>query len=101
MPDLFKTLGIMVLIWFILCGLFFWRLYKNHPDTFEDLWPFRIKRIDSFKLSIAFARFLFQREHKSLEDKRLSVLSDIMAVFIVIYVILFIAYGYLITAEAP
>ena len=55
--------------------------------------------MDSIKLSLKFMSFLFFRKHKQLNDGRFSVLCDVMAVFIMIYIILFVLLGFQITTE--
>jgi high-affinity Fe2+/Pb2+ permease len=98
-PIIFAVLTVMVLIWFAMIIALFKRLKLNHPAKYSEMGEPSLFWNNSMRTVWATLKYLFKREHKELNDNSLSLLSDSMLVFLVIYVILLfgLIFGVLVT----
>jgi len=96
----------MGISWLVIIKLFFNRLERAHPKKYKAMGrPSLYLRNNCYTGWTTF-RFLAAREHRELNDRYLSSLSDALLFLLPIYVILFIAYavfvfGYVVHAPAP
>ena len=90
-PILFSTLLFMFIVWFVLLKLLFNRLERTHPKKYEEMGRPSLFLRNNISNGGATLKFLFSREHKALNDRNLSKLSDAMLVVITIYVLVFFA----------
>lgn len=88
-PITFAVLMVMVLIWFAMIIALFKRLKLKHPAKYSDMGEPSLFWNNSLKTTWTTLKYLFKREHKELNDNSLSLLSDSMLVFLIIYVVLF------------
>ena len=88
-PIFFGVLMAMVFIWFAMIIALFRRLKLSHPEKYRVMGEPSLFWNNSLKTTWTTLKYLFKREHKELKDNSLSLLSDSMLVFLVIYVILF------------
>lgn len=79
----------MVLVWFVLIRLLFKRLEVAHPSKFESMGRPSLFLRNNIATGWATMKFLLAREHRPLNDRRLSKLADSMLVFLVVYSLLF------------
>lgn len=79
----------MVFIWFAMIIALFRRLKSKHPPKYREMGEPSLFWNNSMKTVWSTLKYLFKREHKELNDSSLSLLSDSMLVFLVIYMILF------------
>lgn len=91
---LFFALFGMVLIWFVLVKLLFNRLEAAHPRKYELMGRPSLFLRNSPSGAWAMAKFLFAREYRTLGDRYLSKLSDGMLAFFLVYLVLFIGFGF-------
>lgn len=89
MPVIFIVLMVMVFIWFGMIIVLFRKLKNVHPTKYKEMGEPSLFWNNSMKSNWALTKFLFKREHKMLHDGSLSLLSDSMLIFIVIYMFLF------------
>ena len=80
----------MVFIWFIMTFILYKRLKTRHVKKYKDMGEPSLLVNKTFKPAWSAMRFLLKREHKTLNDKPLSLLSDSMIMLLVIYLIIFI-----------
>jgi len=97
---LFPVLFGMVLVWFVLIKLLFNRLESAHPAKYEAMGRPSLFLRNTIEGGWHVLKFLFTREHRSLNDRYLSKLSDGMLVFLVIYLLIFGGLS-IATAAAP
>jgi Na+/melibiose symporter-like transporter len=88
-PITFAVLMVLVLIWFAMIIALFKKLKLRHPGKYSEMGEPSLFWNNSLKTNWKTLKYLFKREHKDLNDNSLSLLSDSMLVFLVIYVILF------------
>jgi len=96
---LFAVLFGMVVVWFVLIKLLCIRLETAHPQKYEAMGrpsPFLRNNIAT---GWATMKFLFAREHRTLNDPYLSKLSDAMLVFFAIYLVLFLWLSFFISGS--
>lgn len=86
---LFVVLFGMVIVWFVLIRLLFKRLEVAHPQKYEAMGRPSLFLRNNMATGWATMKFLFAREHRSLNDSYLSKLSNAMLAFFVIYLLLF------------
>lgn len=89
---LFPVLFGMVIVWFVFIILLFSRLERAHPQKYEAMGRPSLFLRNSIAGSLATMKYLIRREHKVLGDGYLSILSDVMLVFIIVYFLLFLFY---------
>ncbi len=80
---------VMVFIWFAMIIALFKRSKSKHLPKYREMGEPSLFWNNSMRAVWATLKYLFKREHKDLNDNSLSLLSDSMLVFLVIYVILF------------
>jgi len=85
---LFCILIGMVLVWFVLIKKLFNRLESAHLKKYEAMGKPTLFIRNNIATGWATMKFLFAREHRTLNDKYLSRLSDAMLVFLIIYILL-------------
>lgn len=86
----FVFLGCMVAVWFVLIKLLFNRLEALHPQKYEAMGRPSLFLRNNIATGWMTMKFLFAREHKTLNDSYLSRLSDTMLVFFAIYLLVFL-----------
>ena len=86
---LFVALFAMVIVWFVLIKLLFNRLERVHPQKYEAMGKPSLFLRNHIAGNWATLKFLIGREHRKLNDSRLSTLSDIMLSFFAIYLLVF------------
>ncbi len=89
-PTLFWLLMAMVLIWFGMITVLFQRLKSKHAEKYREMGEPHLLWNNTLKTGWSTCKFLFRREHKNLDDKPMSLLSDFMLLFVIAYTILFI-----------
>jgi len=94
---LFAVLFGMVVVWFVLIKLLFNRLEVAHPQKYEAMGRPSLFLRNNIATGWATMKFLFAREHRSLNDSYLSNLSDAMLVFFAIYLLLFFGLSYFVS----
>jgi len=94
---LFAVLFGMVIVWFVLIKLLFNRLEVTHPQKYEAMGRPSLFLRNNIATGWATMKFLFAREHRSLNDSYLSKLSDAMLVFFAIYLLLFFGLSYFVS----
>jgi len=87
---LFIILFGMIIVWFVLIKLLFNRLETAHPQKYEAMGKPSLFLRNNIATGWATMKFLFAREHRTLNDPYLSKLSDAMLVFFAIYLALFL-----------
>ena len=97
--TLFSVLFGMVVVWFVLIKMLFNRLEVAHPQKYEAMGRPSLFLRNNIATGWATMKFLFAREHRSLNDSYLSKLSDAMLVFFAIYLLLF--FGLAFVASVP
>jgi len=80
----------MVIAWLIMIVALQKRLKSIHIEKYKEMGEPSFFFNNSIKSGLATIRFLFKREHKKLNDKTLSILSDIMLMLFLVYIILLI-----------
>lgn len=85
----FGVLMVMVFVWFGLIIYFDRRLKQQHPEKYKEMGEPHLLWNNSAKTTWTTMKFLFKREHKSLDDKTLTLLSDTMLIFLLVYTIIF------------
>jgi hypothetical protein len=85
----FVILMVMVFVWFGMIIYFDRRLKTKHPVKFKEMGEPHLFWNNSMKTTWTTMKFLFLREHKTLNDKTLSFLSDFMLVFLLFYTVVF------------
>lgn len=88
--TLFWILMGMVIIWFGMVTALFQRLKSKHSEKYRAMGEPHLIQNNTMRTGLAPFKFLFKREHRSLNDRPLSLLGDFMLVFFIIYVALFI-----------
>jgi hypothetical protein len=94
---LFVVLFGMVVVWFVLIKLLFNRLEAAHPQKYEAMGRPSLFLRNNIATGWATMKFLFAREHRTLNDNYLSKLSDAMLVFFAIYLLLFFGLSFFIS----
>jgi hypothetical protein len=94
---LFVVLFGMVVVWFVLIKLLFNRLEAAHPQKYEAMDRPSLFLRNNIATGWATMKFLFAREHRTLNDNYLSKLSDAMLVFFAIYLLLFFGLSFFIS----
>lgn len=89
-PILFWILMAMVIAWFGMITALFQRLESKHPEKYKEMGEPHLIRNNTIKTNWTTLRFLCMREHKNLHDTPLSLLSDFMLAFFIVYMILLI-----------
>jgi hypothetical protein len=79
----------IALVWFVLIKLLFNRLAAAHPQKYEAMGRPTLFLRNNIATGWATMKFLVAREHRTLNDRYLSKLSDAMLVFFTIYLLLF------------
>ena len=80
----------MVIVWFVLLKALFNRLEQRHPQKYEAMGKPSLFLRNNIATGWATMKFLFAREHRSLNDSSLSKLSDSMLAYLSAYLLLFI-----------
>ena len=88
----------MVLGWFVLIRTLFSRLERMHSQKYESMGRPSLFLRNNMSSGLATMKFLFAREHRSLNDRVLSRLSDFMLAYLVVYLVLFFGLFVLIPA---
>lgn len=86
---IFPSLFVMVVVWFVLITRLFKKLEHDHPDKYAEMGRPSLFLRNSISSNFATMKFLFAREHKALNDAKLSKLSDSMLAFFLVYLVLF------------
>jgi hypothetical protein len=89
-PILFVVMFVLILVWFGLITKLFQMLRINHPEKYKAMGEPTLIMNNSLRNNIAFMRFLFCREDRSLGDPKLSKLTAFMFYFALVYLLLFI-----------
>jgi hypothetical protein len=97
----FAVLVGMVIVWFVLLKLLFNRLEVAHPQKYEAMGRPSLFLRNNIATGWATMKFLFAREHRSLNDSYLSKLSDAMLVFFAIYLLLFFELAFVVSVPHP
>lgn len=97
---LFGALGVMVLAWFVLVKLLLDRLAAMHPETYDAMGQPSLFARNTPGRVLKMLAFIVGREHRPLGDRYLSKLSDIMLVFAIVYLALFVLMTYQLRAAA-
>ncbi|MGY1459864.1 hypothetical protein ACW5F0_14665 [Luteimonas sp. A534] len=87
------TLFAMVIVWFVLIKLLFNRLERVHPKKYEAMGRPSLFLRNNITTGWATLKFLVTREHRSLNDRNLSKLSDGMLIYFIVYLVLFFGIG--------
>ena len=98
---LFAVLFGMVIVWFVLIKLLFNRLEVAHPQMYDAMGRPSLFLRNNIATGWATMKFLFAREHRSLNDSYLSKLSDAMLVFFAIYLFLFFGLAFVVSVPHP
>ncbi len=99
--PLYIVLLCMVPIWFVLVVTLFKRLESLHPEKYESMGRPTMFWRNSTEGMFKMLKFLFLREHKSMNDNRLSLQSDLMLVFICCYFLILFSLFFGFTRELP
>ena len=83
------TLFAMVILWFVLIKLLFSHLERVNPQKYEAMGRPSLFLRNNIATGWATFKFLLTREHRSLNDKYLSKLSDGMLIYFIVYLVLF------------
>ena len=94
---LFSIMITMVVTWFVLVIKLYKHLKKYYPKIYEDMGKPTLFHNNSPKNSTAMLKFIFSRQHQQLNDSYFSHLSDIMLIFFIIYLLIFMFTTVLIT----
>ena len=92
---------VMVFIWFAMIIALFKILKAKHLEKYKEMGEPSLFWNNSMKTSWATIKFLFKREHKSLNDRSLSLLSDSMLAFFAIYAVLFFGLFFGVLSNVP
>lgn len=98
---LFPIIIGMIIVWFVLIKLLLRRLEQLHPAKYEAMGRPSLFFRNTPDTNFATLKFLFTRQHKTLNDQYLSRLSDAMLVFFAIYLPLFLSFFFAIIKQAP
>jgi hypothetical protein len=79
----------IALVWLVFLKLIFNRLEAAHPQKYEAMGRPSLFLRNNDAAAWAIMKFLIAREHRTLNDKYLTKLSDTMLVFSTIYLLLF------------
>jgi hypothetical protein len=99
-PVFLALLG-MVIVWFVLIKLLFNRLEVAHPQKYEAMGRPSLFLRNNIGSGWAIFKFLVMREHRTLNDRYLSRLSDAMLVFFAIYLLMFFGIFYFVAGAQP
>jgi hypothetical protein len=77
-------------VWFFLIKLLFSHLESKHPGKYDQMGRPELLSNNNFATNWATLKFLVGREHRDLNDRYASMLSDAMLAFLAVYVVLFI-----------
>ena len=88
---LFAALMVATLIWLILCCYLFRILRTRYPDTYEEIGSPSLFGYNEFGNAITFAIFLFRKDWKTLDDKKVRSLCAFMRVYIACWLVAFVA----------
>jgi hypothetical protein len=94
--QLFAALMVMVVVWFGLIIWLFRRLRTRHPDTYESMGSPTLLWNNSMRNNWLFFTFLVSAKHRELHDVALSRICVFMRIWLVAYVLLFVAMIFLI-----
>jgi len=89
-PIIFAVLFCSVFVWFYLCHRLFKILKTRHPEKYASMGSPTLIMNNSLANNIAFMKFLFKREWRSLNDDGLTSLGQGMLVFFCIYLVGFL-----------
>lgn len=98
---MFFVLFGMVLVWFVLVKLLFNRLAAAHPQKYEAMGRPSLFLHNSPSGVWAMLKFLVAREHRALGDSNLSKRSDGMLIFFLVYLVIFLGFGFGIIGQMP
>jgi hypothetical protein len=98
---LFPVFFGIVIVWFVLIKLLYKRLEREHPQKYEAMGKPSLFLRNHISGSFATFKFLVSREHRALNDRYLSKLSDAMLVFFAIYLLLFFGLFVIVATQAP
>ena len=79
---------VLFIVWFVMINALWKRLRTMHPNKYRIMGEPSLFPKNSFKCGLATIKFLFLREHKELNDKSLSLLSNSMLLLLAVYIIL-------------
>ena len=99
-PLLGITLFVMVIVWFVLIKLLFNRLEQAHPEKYEAMGKPSLFLRNNIATGLATFKFLAARQHRSLNDRYLSKLSDAMLVYFSVYLLLFFCIFFWVSGHA-
>ena len=88
---------VLAAITFIVSGMFIvllWRLKTKHPEKYKEMGKPSLFNCDRTKTSLPLLKYLFNREYKILNDNSLSLLSDLLLIFIAIFFTLLFVMAY-------
>ena len=100
-PTIFWVLMVMVFVWFAMILVLFRKLKTQHPEKFKEMGEPSLFWNNSMKTGWATLKFIVKREHKGLNDGSLSMLSDSMLVFFVLYTVLFFGMFFGVLSNVP
>lgn len=86
---IFPALFVMVALWFVLITKLYKILERDHASKYAEMGRPSLFLRNSISSNFATMKFLLAREHKLLNDARLTKLSDAMLVFFLVYLVLF------------
>ena len=95
-PEIFTPLLGMTIIWLCLIGFLFRKLRLSHPEEFH-----RLGRPSFQSGSFRVIAWLYLRGHRKLEDGKLSVLCDLMALWFTALQALFFCLVYTVLMTPP
>ena len=87
-PILVWVFLALLIVWLVMINALWKRLRTRHPDKYRIMGEPKMFPKNSFKCGLTTIKFLFLREHKELNDKSLSLLSDSMLLLLAVYIIL-------------
>lgn len=83
--KLFFLLFFLMVCWFIFLKLIFSRLKKYYTEEYKALGEPGVLWNNSLRNNFLFAKFLFTRKYKKLNDNFMQISCDLMLVLLVIY----------------
>jgi len=94
--KLFFLLFCLAICWFVFLKIIFSRLKKYHIEEYKALGEPGVFWNNSLRNNFLFAKFLFARKYKKLNDKFIQVACDLMLAILILYFILFVSLIFLI-----
>lgn len=99
-PPLFAILLVMVVVGFALNKLLFNRLERSHPDKYIEMGRPSLFLRNNIATGLATLKFVFARQHRTLNDPYLSRLSDFVLIYSTIYLLFFFIFAFMIVGQS-